>query len=93
MDQLSQSKTSTPSPAVHKWIRYATGIVVGAYGGLFPQQDSANPVIYDAPLPVSSVDLYHRITDDEWLRMFPLDPMLTKAGITTSTGLPIAKFG
>jgi hypothetical protein len=38
------------------------------------------------PLPVSSVDLYYRITDDERLRMFPLDPMLTNAKMITSTG-------
>jgi hypothetical protein len=37
------------------------------------------------PLPVSSVGLYYRVTDDERLRMFPLDPMPTNARIITST--------
>lgn len=35
---------------------------------------------------MSSVDLYYRITDDERLHMFPLDPILTNARIITSTG-------
>jgi hypothetical protein len=77
---------NTFSRRPYKWIRYATGIVVGAYGDLFPQQDSATPIVYDTPLPVSSVDLYYRVPDDEKLRMFPHDPMLTNARVITSTG-------
>jgi hypothetical protein len=74
----------TRSP--YKWIRYGTGIVVGAHGDFFPHQDSVTPIAYDTPLPVASVDLYYRTTDDERLRMFPLDPMLTNSRIITSTG-------
>jgi hypothetical protein len=42
---------NTFSRSPYKWIRYATGIVVGAHGHLFPQQDSATPIVYDTPFP------------------------------------------
>ncbi|KAI0256499.1 hypothetical protein BJV78DRAFT_1081731, partial [Lactifluus subvellereus] len=71
----------------YKWIRYATGIVVGARGELSAERDLPNPVAidYDSDLSVVSIDLYYRTTDEQKFRMFPLDPNLANTRTVTSS--------
>jgi|SRR6267154_1389552 len=71
---LSPFRSKTFSRSLYKWIRYATGIF-GAHGtsSLNKTQPLLSPTMPG-------------ITDDERLRMFPLDPMLTNARITMFTG-------
>ncbi|TFY67402.1 hypothetical protein EVG20_g3957 [Dentipellis fragilis] len=66
-----------------KWIRYATGVVVGARGDLSHQQDSLAIINYNDALPDASIDLYYHLADQEKSSFFPLDPEL--AIITSST--------
>jgi hypothetical protein len=70
----------------YKWIRYATGIVVGAHGELCTEPDLLNPVPidYDAGLSASSIKVYYHTTDHEKRRMFPIDPVLAIGTPTTS---------
>jgi len=45
----------------YKWIRYATGIVLGARGQLSRERDLPNPlsIDYDTPLSTVSMNLYY----------------------------------
>lgn len=45
----------------YKWIRYATGIVLGARGELCIERDlpNPNPIDYDAALSATSIDLQY----------------------------------
>ena len=72
----------------YKWIRYATGIVVGAHGDLCTHPDSsAVRVDYDSALPAMSMDLYyHTIPEEKW-RMFPINPSINNPKLATSTGM------
>lgn len=69
----------------YKWIRFATGVVVGAEGHLSLQQDSPTPTVnYDDALPHTSVDLYYHFLDShQRSRMFPLDSYIDQARSVT----------
>ena len=71
----------------YKWIRYATGVVVGAHGHLCTQRDlPATRVAYDSALSVTSMDLYYHTTPGEKRCMFPIDPSINNPKVATSTG-------
>ena len=70
----------------YKWIRYATGTVIGAHGTLTTQCDSLDPINYDDDPPGESLDLYYQTAPEEKQRMFPIDPNLEKSSIITSSG-------
>src|ERR1700730_13513638 len=55
----------------YKWIRYATGIVMGARGELCAERDFPDPIPidYDSGLSAVSIDLYYHTTDQEKRRM------------------------
>jgi len=71
----------------YKWIRYATGIVIGAHGDLCTQRDLPNPIPidYNSCLSAPSTDLYYHTTDQEKRRMFPIDPRLADTRTLTSS--------
>jgi len=71
----------------YKWIRYATGIVIGARGELCMERDSPNPVPidYESSLPALSIDLYYHTTDEERRHVFPIDPKLADTSTITSS--------
>ncbi len=71
---------------LYKWIRYATGIVIGARGELCTC-NSSNPVPidYDSGLSAVSIDLYYHTTDQEKCHMFPIDPELADTRTVTSS--------
>lgn len=71
----------------YKWIRYATGMVVGAHGSLSFNQNhleepdhNANHIIH----PDLSRDLYYHCNDEEKRRLFPTDPKMAATKITSS---------
>jgi len=71
----------------YKWIRYATGIVVGARGELGHERDSPIPLDYEEEaLPTESINLYYHTTNEAKLSMFPIDPSLANPRIVTSSG-------
>ncbi|KAN0097128.1 hypothetical protein V8E55_001574 [Tylopilus felleus] len=77
----SHQFTSKP----YKWIRYATGVVVGAQGDLSFSPDSPHDVVeYDHDLPSESANLYYHTSDAEKQRMFPADPDMGHTTITSS---------
>ncbi|TFY69235.1 hypothetical protein EVG20_g3230 [Dentipellis fragilis] len=80
LDDLAKLKLS---PTPFKWIRYATGVVVGAQGDLSYQRDPFALVNYDDPLPGESLELYYHVSDEEKLHMFPLDPLLANSRTAT----------
>ncbi|KAF8911439.1 hypothetical protein CPB84DRAFT_916297 [Gymnopilus junonius] len=59
-----------------KWIRYVMGAILGAQGDLSNSSscDSYDAIDHDAALPSESTVLYYHTTDEEKLRMFPVDP-------------------
>jgi len=67
----------------YKWIRYATGIVMGAHGELCTA--NAVPVDYESGLSAVTIDLYYHTTDQEKRRMFPIDPKLADMRTVTSS--------
>src|SRR6266478_3998202 len=77
----------------YKWIRYATGIVIGACGELCTECDLSNPVPidYNSGLPAVSMDLYYHTTDQEKRHMFPLDPNLADTRTMTSSRTSTAR--
>ncbi|KAN0092517.1 hypothetical protein V8E55_003301 [Tylopilus felleus] len=78
-----RSHQFTPKP--YKWIRYATGVVVGAQGDLSFSPDSPHDVVeYDHDLPSESANLYYHTSDAEKQRMFPADPDMGRTTITSS---------
>ncbi|SRR5258708_7946533 len=70
----------------YKWIRYATGIVIGARGELCTEPDLPNPIPidYDSGLSAVSIDVFYHTTDEEKSRMFPIDPKLADRTVTSS---------
>lgn len=68
----------------YKWIRYAIGVVVGAFGDLSTTPDLSSVVDYNAGLPADSIDLYYHTNEDEKRRMFPIDPDIIRTQLTTS---------
>jgi hypothetical protein len=73
----------------YKWIRYCTGVVVGARGELSTERDSPNPVTMDYDSGISGVsidlDLYYHIADQEKRRMFPIDGKIVGPRTVTSS--------
>ncbi|KAI0246989.1 hypothetical protein BJV78DRAFT_1249580 [Lactifluus subvellereus] len=69
----------------YKWIRYATGSVVGARGELSTECALPIAIDYDSPLSSVSIDLYYHTTNEEKLCIFPLDPSLANTRIVTSS--------
>lgn len=71
----------------YKWIRYSTGIVVGAHGELRTRQNLSGsvPIDYDSDLSRVSINLYYHTTDEEKCQMFPIDPNLANTRIVTSS--------
>jgi hypothetical protein len=71
----------------YKWMRYATGIVVGANGELCTEPDLLNPVPieYDTGLSAISINLYYHTTDQKKRRMFPIDPVLANPRTVTTS--------
>ncbi len=60
-----------------KWIRYATGIVVGAQGHLSFEPNSPDDVMnYDDDLTSTSANLYYHVSPAERRRMFLTDPAM-----------------
>lgn len=68
----------------YKWIRYAIGTVVGAEGHLSTARDSTASIDYNNVLLAKSVVLYYHISPAERHRMFPLDPYIRRAYVTSS---------
>jgi len=68
----------------YKWIRYATGVVVGAEGDLSSSPHFLNVVDYNANLPAESAILYYQTSDEEKRRMFPADPNMGREQVTSS---------
>ena len=71
----------------YKWIRYATGTVVGARGHLCTERDLPDPapIDYDSGLSAVSIDLYYHTTDQEKRHIFPIDPKLADTRTVTSS--------
>jgi len=72
---------------LYKWIRYATGVVIGAQGELCIERNSPNPtpIDYNSELSAVSIDLFYHTTDREKRRMFPIDPRLGDTRTVTSS--------
>ena len=70
----------------YKWIRYATGAIVGAEGHLSSRPDSLNVVDYNAVLPAESTALYYHTSEEERRRMFR--SILTSGAHTSPLVLP-----
>lgn len=68
-----------------KWVRYATGIIVGAQGDLSHERDSLALVNYEDVAHPTSIELFYHVSDEEKLNMFPLDQDLMKARTVTSS--------
>jgi len=64
----------------YKWIRYATGIVVGAQGDLSSEHNSPDDVMnYDDDLTSTSTNLYYHVNSAERQKMFPTDDTARRA--------------
>ena len=71
----------------YRWIRFATGIVMGVHGELCVERDfNSTPIDYDSGLSAVSIDLFYHTTDEEKRRMFPIDPKLADSRTITSSG-------
>ena len=69
----------------YKWIRYATGIVVGAQGDISSERNSPDNVMnYDDDLTSTSANLYYHVSPAEKQRMCPTDPDMCRTYITSS---------
>jgi len=77
----------------YKWIRYATGVVVGARGHLSRGRNTLTPIEYNDALPAESISLYYHTTDQAKLSMFPIDPKLADPRIVTSKGSTSSRMG
>jgi hypothetical protein len=73
----------------YKWIRYCTGVVVGARGELSTERDSPNTVTMDYDSGISGVsidlDLYYHTADQEKRRIFPIDGKIADSRTVTSS--------
>ncbi|SRR6266702_771176 len=82
---LEELNTLRLSQRPYKWIRYATGVVVGAEGFLSTSCDSHDVVDYEAAsLLAESADLYYHTSEGERQRVFPVDPHILRTQITSS---------
>ncbi|TFY66252.1 hypothetical protein EVG20_g4828 [Dentipellis fragilis] len=77
-----------------KWIRFATGIVVGARGDLSSQQDMLKRIDYSETLPDTSIELYYHVAIEDRFHMFPLDPQLVNTSVSprSATSSPLETF-
>ena len=77
----------------YKWIRYSTGVVIGAQGELCTERDLPNPtpIDYNSELPAVSIDLYYHTTNQEKRWMFPIDPKLADTRTITSSGMSLRR--
>ncbi|KAF8555632.1 hypothetical protein OG21DRAFT_1410629 [Imleria badia] len=70
----------------YKWIRYATGVVVGAQGDLSISRDSPHNVMdYNQDLQSESADLYYHTSDAEKQKMLPADPDMGRTTVTANS--------
>ena len=75
----------------YKWIRYSTGVFIGAKGDLSRRKDDPRPDVdllnlsVDALTTVTDLDLYYHICHEERMYMFPVDPDLANTRSITST--------
>ncbi|KAG9310088.1 hypothetical protein JVU11DRAFT_9697 [Chiua virens] len=72
-------------PRPYQWMKYAIGVVVGAYGELSSSVDSQQDVIGRNDLPSETIDLYYHITDEERQRMFPIDLDIGSPAVTSTS--------
>jgi len=77
----------------YKWIRYATGIVVGARGQFSRRHNRLTPIKYNDALPAKSISLYYHTTDQAKLSMFPIDPKLADSRTVTSKRSTLRRGG
>jgi hypothetical protein len=70
-----------------KWMRYATGIVVGARGDLSTERNSPNPIPidYNSSLSAIFINLYYHTSNHEKCLIFLIDPNLTETRTETSS--------
>jgi hypothetical protein len=68
----------------YKWIQYSIGIIVGSTGVLSTSRDSTIPVEGNDILSAGSIDLYYQTNNEEKQHMFPIDPDLANARITST---------
>ncbi|KAL6297957.1 hypothetical protein BKA93DRAFT_813180 [Sparassis latifolia] len=74
------------SPKPYKWIRFITGVVLGAEGILCATDNAdALEIDYDRPLIDGNFSLYFHVTPAELSRMFPLDPDIADPYSATGT--------
>ncbi|KAF8222620.1 hypothetical protein L208DRAFT_1522561, partial [Tricholoma matsutake] len=59
---------------LYKWIHYAIRVIIGVEGNLLTSPDLPKVVNYNASLPTKSAILYYHTSNEEWQRMFPVDP-------------------
>lgn len=74
----------------YKWIRYATGVVLGAEGNLRMEADQQSDLIdYDADeedlCEAMNLYYYYNMPDITTERMLPIDPSFVNANRTTTT--------
>lgn len=75
----------------YKWIRFATGIVIGAKGDLRKTDDTASDLVdYGTEtLPAVTTPVYYHISDDERQRMFPIDMDMANELVTSTTAMEL----
>ena len=70
----------------YKWIRYATGVVVGAQGDLSFSRDSPHDVMdYNQDFQFESANLYYHTNDVEKQKMLPADLEMGCTTVITSS--------
>jgi hypothetical protein len=69
----------------YKWIRYATGPVIGTYGNLSANQHSPTPIVNYEDGCFRPGSLHYHMDDIEERRMFPLDSIATRNPLSTSS--------
>ncbi|GBE87601.1 hypothetical protein SCP_1102780 [Sparassis crispa] len=74
------------SPKPYKWIRFITGVILGAEGILCATDNAdAIEIDYDRPLIDGNFSLYFHVTPAELSRMFPLDPYIAEPYCATGS--------
>lgn len=71
----------------YKWIHFATGVTLGMKGDLSASRIPLDIIAYDQlELPTESVDLYFVTLGDDRSKIFPVDPNVRQASITSQEG-------
>ncbi|KAH9042884.1 hypothetical protein EDB83DRAFT_2507548 [Lactarius deliciosus] len=81
---LEMLQTQQFSHRPYKWIQYAIGVVIGAFGNLYTTPDLSGVVDYNADPPAGPIVLYYHTDEDEKRRMFPIDPDIFRTQFTSS---------